>query len=82
MLRALRRQEERAVEKGRLLAFTDGVIAIIITIMVLELKVPHDASLSALAAVTPIFLSYVLPMATISMSFRNFRQSGPTPGCD
>ena len=43
------------MEKDRLLAFTDGVIAIIITIMVLELKVPHDASLSALAAVTPIF---------------------------
>jgi uncharacterized membrane protein len=52
-------QPERvAMEKGRLLAFTDGVIAIIITIMVLDLKVPQDAS--ALATVTPVFVSYVL----------------------
>ena len=46
------------MEKERLLAFTDGVIAIIITIMVLELKVPQDASLGALAPVIPVFLSY------------------------
>jgi hypothetical protein len=44
------------MEKDRLAAFSDGVIAIIITIMVLELKVPHDASLDALVAVTPVFL--------------------------
>jgi uncharacterized membrane protein len=53
------------MEKGRLLAFADGVVAIIITVMVLELKVPHDASLGALAAVTPVFLSYVLSFAYV-----------------
>ncbi len=46
--------------KGRLEAFTDGVIAVIITIMVLEMKVPHDADPSALAPLVPVFLSYVL----------------------
>ena len=56
-----------AVEKDRLLAFSDGVIAVIITIMVLELKVPHDASLGALAAVTPVFLTYVLSFVYISI---------------
>ena len=59
------------MEKDRLLAFTDGVIAIIITIMVLELKVPHDASLSALAAVTPIFLSYVLSFVYVAIYWNN-----------
>ena len=43
------------MEKERLLAFTDGVIAVIITIMVLEMKVPQDASLGALASVIPGF---------------------------
>ena len=46
--------------KQRLEAFTDGVIAIIITIMVLEIKVPSDASLAALAASVPILLTYAL----------------------
>ena len=46
--------------KNRLEAFSDGVFAIIITIMVLELKVPHSAGLAALAALWPVFLSYVL----------------------
>jgi uncharacterized membrane protein len=59
------------VEKDRLLAFTDGVIAIIITIMVLELKVPHDASLSALAAATPIFLGYVLSFVYVAIYWNN-----------
>jgi uncharacterized membrane protein len=59
------------VEKDRLLAFSDGVIAIIITIMVLELKVPHDASLAALAAVIPVFLSYVLSFVYISIYWNN-----------
>ena len=59
------------MEKDRLLAFTDGVIAIIITIMVLELKVPHDASLSALAAATPIFLSYVLSFVYVAIYWNN-----------
>jgi uncharacterized membrane protein len=59
------------MEKHRLVAFTDGVIAIIITIMVLELKVPNDASLSALAAVTPVFLSYVLSFVYVSIYWNN-----------
>ena len=48
------------MEKDRLLAFSDGVIAIIITIMVLELKAPHGADWAELAKLTPVFLSYVL----------------------
>jgi uncharacterized membrane protein len=59
------------MEKGRLLAFSDGVVAIIITIMVLELKVPHAASLTALAAVTPVFLSYVLSFIYIAIYWNN-----------
>ena len=46
--------------KNRLEAFSDGVIAIIIAIMVLELKVPHGASLQALAPLLPVLLSYIL----------------------
>ena len=46
--------------KGRLEAFSDGVIAIVITIMVLEMKVPHSAEPDALRPVLPAFLSYVL----------------------
>jgi len=46
--------------KGRLEAFSDGVIAILITIMVLELKVPHEPKASALLPLVPVFLSYVL----------------------
>ena len=48
------------MSKNRLEAFSDGVFAIIITIMVLELKVPHSASLTALLALWPVFLSYLL----------------------
>ena len=47
------------MKKGRLEAFSDGVLAIIITIMVLELKVPHGAALADLAKILPVFLSYV-----------------------
>ena len=46
--------------RNRLEAFSDGVIAIIITIMVLEMKVPHDEHLHALLPVLPVFLSYVM----------------------
>ena len=59
------------MHKDRMLAFSDGVIAVIITIMVLELKVPHDASLHALAAEMPIFLSYVLSFVYISIYWNN-----------
>ena len=59
------------MEKDRLLAFSDGVIAIIITIMVLELKVPHDASLEGLASVIPVFLTYVLSFVYVSIYWNN-----------
>jgi len=55
------------VEKDRLVAFSDGVIAVIITIMVLELKAPHDASLSARRQTTPVFLSYVLSFVYVAI---------------
>jgi uncharacterized membrane protein len=57
--------------KTRLEAFSDGVIAIIITIMVLELKVPHDTNPSALLALWPIFLSYVLSFANVAIYWHN-----------
>lgn len=57
--------------KGRLEAFSDGVIAIIITIMVLELKVPHDASLEAVAHLAPVFLSYVLSFVYVGIYWNN-----------
>ncbi len=57
--------------KGRLEAFSDGVLAIIITIMVLELKVPHSAELSALVKLLPVFLSYVLSFAYIAIYWNN-----------
>jgi len=57
--------------KNRLEAFSDGVIAIIITIMVLELKVPHGDNLSALAPLWPIFLSYVLSFVYLGIYWNN-----------
>ena len=57
--------------KERLAAFSDGVIAIIITIMVLELKVPHSAEWAALAALTPVFLSYVLSFVYLGIYWNN-----------
>jgi uncharacterized membrane protein len=59
------------LEKDRVLAFSDGVIAIIITIMVLELKVPHEPTLTALAAVVPVFLSYVLSFLYLAIYWNN-----------
>ena len=59
------------MHKGRLEAFSDGVLAIVITIMVLELKVPHDTSLAALAALWPVFLSYVLSFIYIGIYWNN-----------
>jgi uncharacterized membrane protein len=55
----------------RLEAFSDGVLAIIITIMVLELKVPHDASLHALVELLPIFISYLLSFVFVGMYWAN-----------
>lgn len=57
--------------KGRLEAFSDGVIAIIITIMVLELKVPHDTHLEGLCAVVPVFVSYALSYIFIGIYWTN-----------
>jgi len=57
--------------RSRLEAFSDGVLAIIITIMVLELKIPHDASFSALSEVFPVFISYVLSFVFIGIYWGN-----------
>ncbi len=59
------------MEKDRLVAFSDGVIAVIITIMVLELKAPHDVSLSALKETAPVFLSYVLSFIYVGIYWNN-----------
>jgi len=59
------------VGKGRLEAFSDGVLAIIITIMVLELKVPHGTSLDALVPLIPVFLSYVLSFVYVGIYWNN-----------
>jgi uncharacterized membrane protein len=64
--------EENAMNKERLTAFSDGVIAIIIiTIMVLELKVPLGATFTALAGLLPIFLSYVLSFIFVAIYWNN-----------
>jgi uncharacterized membrane protein len=56
---------------GRLEAFSDGVIAIIITIMVLELRVPHETTLDALRPLLPVFLSYVLSFVYLGIYWNN-----------
>jgi uncharacterized membrane protein len=57
--------------KGRLEAFSDGVLAIIITIMVLELKVPHDANIASLQPLLPVFMSYVLSFIYLGIYWNN-----------
>jgi len=57
--------------KDRLAAFSDGVIAIIITIMVLELRIPHGADWAALAGVAPSFLTYVLSFLYLAIYWNN-----------
>jgi uncharacterized membrane protein len=60
------------METGRLEAFSDGVLAIIITIMVLELKVPHGAAnIAALGSLWPVFLSYVLSFIYVGIYWNN-----------
>ncbi len=59
------------MNKSRLEAFSDGVLAIIITIMVLELKVPHEASWTSLAPLIPVFLSYVISFLLIGIYWGN-----------
>ena len=59
------------MEKNRLEAFSDGVIAIIITIMVLEMKVPHGSDFAALKPLLPVFLSYVLSFVYVGIYWNN-----------
>ena len=59
------------METNRLEAFSDGVIAIIITIMVLEMKVPHGSDLSALRPLVPVLLSYVLSFVYVGIYWNN-----------
>ena len=56
---------------GRLEAFSDGVLAIVITIMVLELRVPHDVSLAALRPLLPVLLSYILSFVYLGIYWNN-----------
>ena len=59
------------MSRSRMEAFSDGVIAIIITIMVLELRVPIGANLSALRPLTPVFLSYILSFVLVGIYWSN-----------
>jgi uncharacterized membrane protein len=59
------------MEKGRLEAFSDAVIAIIMTIMVLELKVPHEATWEALKPLVPVFFTYVLSFVYLGIYWNN-----------
>jgi uncharacterized membrane protein len=59
------------MEPARLEAFTDGVIAIIITIMVLEIRVPHGTDLAALRADVPVLLAYVLSYVNVGIFWNN-----------
>jgi len=59
------------MQKGRLEAFSDGVIAVIITIMVLEMKVPHGTDPAALAPLVPVFVSYVLSYVYVGIYWNN-----------
>ena len=59
------------MKTGRLEAFSDGVLAIVITIMVLELKVPHGSDLHALGPMVPVFLSYILSFTYVGIYWNN-----------
>jgi uncharacterized membrane protein len=59
------------MSKTRLEAFSDGVMAILITILVLELKVPHEPEWAALQALTPVFLTYVLSFVMLGIYWNN-----------
>jgi uncharacterized membrane protein len=59
------------MDRDRLTAFTDGVLAVIITIMVLEMKPPHGASFAELAALWPVFVSYVLSFIYVAIYWNN-----------
>ena len=72
------------MQKNRLEAFSDGVLAIIITIMVLEMKVPHGADLATLRELLPVFLSYVLSFVYVGIYWNNhhhmFHSAGHVTG--
>jgi len=68
------------MNKVRLEAFSDGVLAIIITIMVLELKVPHGEDLSALQPLLPVFFSYILSFVYIGIYWNNHHHMLHTTG--
>jgi uncharacterized membrane protein len=59
------------MNKGRMEAFSDGVLAVIITIMVLEMKPPHESPLAAMRPLIPIFLSYLLSFVYIGIYWNN-----------
>ena len=59
------------MSKERLVAFSDGVIAILITIMVLELKIPYGSDLTALAPLLPVFLTYILSYVVLGVYWNN-----------
>ncbi len=59
------------MSKGRMEAFSDGVLAVVITIMVLEMKAPHGTSLADLRPVVPVMLSYVLSFVYIGIYWNN-----------
>jgi len=59
------------MHKGRIEAFSDGVIAIVITILVLELKIPHGAEWAAIAPLVPAFGSYVLSFIYLGIYWNN-----------
>src|SRR5260221_11112313 len=65
------------MSKGRMEAFSDGVLAVVITIMVLELKWPHGASLAALRPLAPVLLGYVLWFVNAGIYWHNHQQLLP-----
>jgi uncharacterized membrane protein len=71
MLRAVDVRGQAEMRKERLEAFSDGVIAVIITITVLEMKVPHGPDLSAAAPLVPVFLTYVLSFIYVGIYWNN-----------
>jgi uncharacterized membrane protein len=71
VIEAPARPEGVHMSKGRLEAFSDGVIAVIITIMVLEMKAPHSPSPAALISIAPAFLTYVLSFVFVGIYWNN-----------
>jgi uncharacterized membrane protein len=65
------REDTAIMGKGRLEAFSDGVIAVAITIMVLEMKVPHGTDVAALAPLVPVFFTYLLSFIFIGIYWNN-----------